>query len=159
MITMITHITTEATLRQAELEEAVEKAKNRCALQAKSLEMELQDVAAKNAELRGASRYVMIALGEFLIVMNVVVSGEKAVRESRSFKDSVAKLQKALEDERKAFESSAKELGDRYLAAMNAKEEEARKRVHVQNLNTELRETIDKLRSQVRVLSTHMSSC
>jgi hypothetical protein len=72
------------------------------------------------------------------------------MRESKSCKDSLEKLKRLHEDERKAVQNSVKEISDQIITLSVAKEQEYSKRIDVQDQNKDLRVTIDKLRSQVR---------
>lgn len=51
--------------------------------------------------------------------------------------------------ERKSLESDSRELSAKLTEAVISKEEEAGRRIEVQEMNKELRMTIDKLRTQV----------
>ena len=77
------------------------------------------------------------------------VNGEKASREYRSVKDALHRSTTQYEEEKKAFEVVMKDLEEKVAQTVHTREEEMRQRHHVQEQNTELRLTIDSLRSQV----------
>lgn len=77
---------------------------------------------------------------------------ERAMREAKSCREALDRMQRLHEDERRAVETAAKELADKLCAAVVAKEEEAGRRLEIQETNKEYRQTIDKLRNQVCVM-------
>jgi len=119
----------EAARRDAEVEEAIERTKSRCAVQFKALEAELAGVLEKNSALR--------------------VSGEKASRECRSVKEAMQRSSASYEEERRAVEAAMKELEEKVATTVHTREEEIRQRHHVQEQNTELRTGVDSLRAQI----------
>jgi len=115
--------------RQHEVEEAVRAAVERCNAQVRSVETTLDALVVKNAQLQ--------------------LDTELATREHRQCGDTVEKLRRSLEDERKAARSEMKSLGDKIVNISLAKEAEIRRRLEIQELNKELRVSLDALRSQV----------
>ena len=77
------------------------------------------------------------------------VDFDKAIREKKSCKDQLEKIQRLQENERTAFEAATRELSDKLNAAVMAKEEEIGRRMEIQDLNKDYRSSIDKLRGQV----------
>lgn len=122
----------EAGRRDLEVEEAVERANTRAAIQHRALEAELAGVLEKNSQLR--------------------VHGEKASREFRSIKEALSRSAAAYTEEKKGIEAAMKMLEEKVAHTVNAREEEGRQRQHVQEQNTELRTLIDSLRGQIETM-------
>ena len=74
---------------------------------------------------------------------------EKSIRDGRAATNNYGRMMALHEEERKATESALRELTDKLHSAAVASEEEVGRRLEVQDLNKELRMTIDKLRSEL----------
>lgn len=120
-------------------------ARHRSNEQISTCDRELKELAERNAALRGEHCLII-----FIAVTITVVDMERLSRDSKSARDSVEKLQRLLESERRAFDLAVKEIGEKLKAAVIAREEETGRRQEVQDQNKEFRSSIDKLRGQVR---------
>mgnify|MGYP003385751643 CR=1 FL=1 len=78
-----------------------------------------------------------------------IVHGEKATREHRSIKDTISRINTQHEEYKYNCDSVIKGFEERLLQSVTVREEETRKRVLIQEQNTELRANIDTLRTQV----------
>lgn len=124
------------TSRQSEIELAIEQTRMKCNEQLKALELDLQKIAESNATLK--------------------VESEKTIREGKTYRENYDRLLRLLEDERKGHSAAIKELSEKLTTVHITREEEAGKREEVQELNKELRNTIDKLRMQVDTLQSQV---
>lgn len=122
-----------AVKRLAELDATSEVARARGAEQLQACERDLNDMAQRNATL--------------------LAENEKVLREAKSTQELAGRIQQSLENERRANEHAMKEMSARLNDLAVQKEEESSKKFEVQELNTDYRLTIDKLRSQVDSLT------
>jgi chromosome segregation ATPase len=120
--------------RQSEIDLAIEQTRMKCGEQLKALEADLQKLAESNGALK--------------------VESERTIREGKTYRENYDRLIRLLEDERKAHTSAVKELSEKLTTVHIAREEEAGKREEIQELNKELRNTIDKLRMQIDTIQT-----
>jgi myosin protein heavy chain len=118
-----------AVRRQADLDATSEVVRLRGAEQLRACERDLDEMAERNATL--------------------LAENEKVLRETKSTKEEADRAHQSLENERRATEHAMKEMHARLNELAIQKEEESSKKFEVQELNTDYRLTIDKLRNQV----------
>ena len=122
--------------RQHEIELAIEQTRIKCCEQLKSLEADIQKMAESNASLK--------------------VESERTIREGKTYRENYDRLLRLLEDERKGHASTIKEISEKLTSSLTSKEDEVGKREEIQELNKELRNTIDKLRIQTDSLQSQI---
>ena len=122
---------------QAELDSATEVAKVRAMEQLKSCEAEMQAMVEATAKVR--------------------VDAERAIRENKVAKDVLERVQHQFEDEKRVMDITIKELRDTVTSAIVGKDEEISRRLDVQEMNKELRGTIDKLRLDIDNLQNQVN--
>lgn len=71
--------------------------------------------------------------------VDLAVTGDRVVREHRSMKEALHRWQKNYEDEKQTTENTFKELEKKLQELVHHRDEETRRRVHVQEQNAELR--------------------
>jgi myosin protein heavy chain len=120
--------------RQVDIDAASEQTRQRAAVQRKGCEDDLKNLSIKNADL--------------------IVVTEKALRDGQSAKENLERMIKIKENERKAADAHMLELERKILAVTGCIEEEKSKRIEVQELNKDLRSTIDKLRVHAEMVKT-----
>jgi len=114
--------------RQKDIQEAVDSALERAQQQIKTIEKSLEDLTIKNSQLQ--------------------FSYEIATKEKKHNLDTIEKLQALLEDQRRSDNQAIKLIDDKLVDVSVSKEAEIARRVEVQEINKELRNTIDKIRAQ-----------
>ena len=121
----------QAENRQSLIDQEVERNRERMLVQLRSTEAELDDIVRSNA--------------------SSAANAEKAMREARSAQDLMERFERMRDEERKTTAKSLRECEERIASLSVEKEEEIKRRVEVQDLNKDLRSTIDKLRADFAV--------
>jgi chromosome segregation ATPase len=83
-----------------------------------------------------------------LVTNSLLAEAERIGRELKSSQGMLEKTRMSMEEERKVYEQTMKKLEDRLRELTITKEDAVMRVKTVQDMNTELRLTIDKLRSQ-----------
>eukprot|EP01041_Mallomonas_annulata_P004225 gene4225-8404_t len=115
--------------RQKEMDDMAEQAKTSVMGQVKNVEANLLEAERRNAVLRAET--------------------DKAVRDTRGYKEQLERLHRELEAQRDATAVAMKDLEDRLVTVAVNHEEEVGRVKKIKDTNQELRATIDKLRSQM----------
>ena len=122
--------------KHADVEAAVQTAKEVAACQIKSLEADLQEMASRNARLKSEE--------------------ERAFREARSAQNLLEKSRQSHEGDTRSTEMAMARLEEKIREVVKEREGALHKSKEVNDLNTELRLIIDKLRSQEESLRLSM---
>lgn len=85
----------------------------------------------------------------FVNINSLKAESDRIHREYKSSQMLLEKARQSMEDERKIFDQSIRKLEERLRELTLIKEESLMKVKTVQDMNTDLRLTIDKLRTQV----------
>ena len=122
---------------QGEIDSVIEVAKQRAAEQVKSVELEMQAMMEATAKVR--------------------VDAERAIRENKTAAEVLERVKNQYEDEKRVLEITVKELRDTVTSAIVGKDEEMSRRLDVQEMNKELRGTVDKLRLDIENLQNQLN--
>lgn len=117
--------------RQAEIDLKISHSRQKMNEQLRGYESEIKDLSKRLAELRNET--------------------DKYIREGKSAKEAYDRMMRLHEEERKTIELAMKDYEDKLNSLVVSKEEEVGRRVELQDVNKELRITIDKLRQQIEV--------
>lgn len=136
------------------MERAADQARKALLEQVATFERELEDIAQRNAKLACTTPVIVSFLavwngGLILLLRLTTVEAEKATRENKSTQDALEKLHRLHDEAARATSSMLKDLADQLSHANVVREQEFAKRVDAQEQNKELRNNIEKLRSQV----------
>lgn len=112
--------------RQSELEAAADAARARSMEQVRACESEMTQLAEALSKLQ--------------------MDTERSMREGKGSREMLESKERTIEDDRRNYEESLKEARDRLAVAIIARDEEASKKVDIQEANKELRGVVDKLR-------------
>jgi chromosome segregation ATPase len=115
--------------RQADMEAAADAARARSMEQVRTCEAEMAHLAETLSKLQ--------------------MDTERAVREGKGAKEMMESKERTIEDERRNYEDALKDLRDRLSVAIINRDEEASKKVDIQEANKELRGVVDKLRLDI----------
>jgi len=122
---------------QVELDAVSEQAKQRTADAIAKVEAEMQAMMEATAKVR--------------------FEAERAIRENKTASDVLERVKNQYEDEKRGLEITIKELRDTVSSAIVGKDEEISRRMDVQEMNKELRGTIDKLRLDIDNLQNQLN--
>lgn len=114
---------------QGELDSVIELSKKRAAEQVKSVELEMQKMMEATATVRATA--------------------ERDIRENKTATEFLERVKNQFEDEKRVLEITVKELRDIVSGTIVGKDEEVSRRLDVQEMNKDLRGTIDKLRLDI----------
>lgn len=115
------------------------------------------DLAAENVRMRALDTVQNIEQEMKCMVeatAKVRVDAERAIRENKTASEVLERVKIHHEDEKRMLEITIKELRDTVTAAIVGRDEEISRRFDVQEMNKELRGTIDKLRLDIDSLQT-----
>lgn len=115
--------------RLVQIEAAVDAARARSTEQIRTCESEMTSLAEAMSKLQ--------------------MDTEKAIREGKAARELLNSKERLHEDDRRNFKESLKDSRDRLAVAIIARDEEASKKVDIQEANKELRGVIDKLRLDI----------
>ena len=124
--------------RLVQIEAAVDAARARAAEQIRTCESEMTVLAESMSKLQ--------------------MDTEKAIREGKAARELLDSKERLHEDDRRNFEESLKDARDRLTVAIIARDEEASKKVDIQEANKELRGVIDKLRLDIDSMQIQVNS-
>lgn len=120
--------------RQREIDAAIEVATMRAETHMRHLVTEMEDLVIKTSQTQ--------------------LDNEFATKEYKQNKETIEKLTKLLEEDRRSSFTIAKSLEEKLVAVTVAREEELRRRSDIQEQNGELRMEIEKLRNQIEVIKS-----
>ena len=126
----------ERVSKQGDIDKAIELTKDKFNSQLKSLENELHLVTISNAKFKSEA--------------------EVALRDMRTLKESCERVQRLREDERKNNIGQIKMVEEKLSVAIQAKEEEHRRKLELQEINKDLRSQLDRLRAYIE--SAHVKA-
>jgi chromosome segregation ATPase len=139
--------------KQNEIDSAVEVAKGVAGSQIRSLEHDIEELTARMAKTKGKSSCALSAAAMtgdvFMSCFLFVAEADKAVRDCKSAESLLEKTRQAISNDRKSSEAAMRRLEERIAEVIVEKEDAVMKTKAVYDLNTELRLTIDKLRTHV----------
>ena len=124
--------------RQGEMETITDQAREKAMEQVRTCEHELQNMADSLSKLRSES--------------------EQSIREGRAAKEILDRSNRLHDDEKRNLENVIKDLRESLSAAIIGKDEEAAKKVDIQENNKELRNLVDKLRLDVDALQVQLNA-
>ena len=124
--------------RTVHIEAAVEAARIRSAEQVRTCEAEMTALAESLSRLQ--------------------VDTEKAIREGKGARELLESKERLHEDDKRNFQESLKDVRDRLAVAIIARDEEASKKVDIQEANKELRGVIDKLRLDIDAMQIQVNA-
>ena len=145
-----------ANQNKLEIERLLEQRKKYQEERLTQIEAAVDAARARSAEQIRTCESEMTSLAEALSKLQM--DTEKAIREGKGARELLDSKERLHEDDRRNFEESLKDARDRLAVAIIARDEEASKKVDIQEANKELRGVIDKLRLDVDAMQIQVNS-